>query len=72
MKPKYFLLISGFLFFELINGESLQKSGVKPNNSPEVNRENLQKAIDKKVDFIGLDMAKETLKSIDSAGPAKN
>ena len=35
-------------------------------------REYLQKAIDKKVDFIGLDVAKETLKSIDSAGSAKN
>jgi tetratricopeptide (TPR) repeat protein len=35
-------------------------------------RESLQKAIDKKVDFIGLEVAKETLKSIDSAGSAKN
>ena len=31
-------------------------------------REYLQKAIDKKVEFTGLDAAKEALKSIDSAG----
>jgi hypothetical protein len=31
-------------------------------------REYLQKAIDKKVDFIGMDTAKETLKSIGSTG----
>jgi tetratricopeptide (TPR) repeat protein len=31
-------------------------------------REYLQKAIDKKAEFTGLDVAKETLKSIDSAG----
>jgi tetratricopeptide (TPR) repeat protein len=35
-------------------------------------REYLQKAIDKKVDFTGLDVAKETLKSIESAGLNKN
>jgi len=35
-------------------------------------RDYLQKAIDKKVDFTGLDTAKETLKSIDSAGSSNN
>lgn len=47
MKTKYFLFISFFLFTTLINGESIQKLGVKPSNSPEVNKRNLQKAIDK-------------------------
>ena len=35
-------------------------------------REFLQKAIDKKGDFVGLDVAKETLKSLDGAGATKN
>jgi hypothetical protein len=47
MKTKYFLFISCILIAELINGESIQKLGVKPSNSPEVNKMNLQKAIDK-------------------------
>ena len=32
----------------------------------------LQKTIDKKVEFVGLDVAKETLKSVDNAGSSKN
>lgn len=47
MKIKYFLFISCFLITGLIYGESIQKLGVKPSNSPEVNKMNLQKAIDK-------------------------
>jgi tetratricopeptide (TPR) repeat protein len=35
-------------------------------------REYLQKAIDKKVEFIGLDVAKETLKSIEGADSVKS
>jgi hypothetical protein len=31
----------------MLNGESIQKLGVRPSNSPEVNKINLQKAIDK-------------------------
>lgn len=46
MKTKCFFLIACFLFTKLIYGESIQKFGVKPSNSPEVNKVNLQKAID--------------------------
>jgi hypothetical protein len=46
MKTRYFLFISCILIAELINGESIQKLGVKPSNSPELNKMNLQKAID--------------------------
>jgi hypothetical protein len=47
MKTKYFLFIFCILFTEFIYGESIQKLGVKPSNSPELNKMNLQKAIDK-------------------------
>lgn len=46
MKTKCFFFITCFLFTEIINGESIQKFGVRPSNSPEVNKVNLQKAID--------------------------
>jgi hypothetical protein len=47
MKTKYFLFLSCILFAEILNGESIQKFGVNPSNSPLVNKMNLQKAIDK-------------------------
>jgi len=54
-----------------INNYHLGMNYYKQNDTAKA-RELLQKAVDKKVNFIGLDMAKETLRSIDRAGPAKN
>ena len=47
MKSKHLLFIIVLLITELINAESIQKFGVKPTNSPEVNKKNLQMAIDR-------------------------
>ncbi|MFA5814861.1 MAG: hypothetical protein WC865_04505 [Bacteroidales bacterium] len=46
MKTKCFLFIACFLLTKVTCGESIQRFGVKPSNSPEENRLNLQKAID--------------------------
>jgi len=46
MGTRYFLIITCLLLSEVICGESIQKFGVKPSNSPEINKANLQKAID--------------------------
>ena len=46
MKKTWLTLIISILFFGIVNGESIQKFGVKPSNTPEENRINLQKAID--------------------------
>jgi hypothetical protein len=46
MKTKYSLLIACLFFSKVISGESIQIFGVRPSNSPEVNKVNLQKAID--------------------------
>ena len=43
----------------------------KQNDSAKA-REFLQKAVDNKGGFVGLDVAKETLKSLDGAGATKN
>lgn len=47
MKTCYVLFIFCFVLTGMLNGESIQKLGVRPSNSPEVNKINLQKAIDK-------------------------
>ncbi len=47
MKTKYVLFLFCFVLTRMLNGESIQKLGVKPSNSPEINKINLQKAIDK-------------------------
>jgi len=54
-----------------INNYHLGMTYYKQNDAVKA-REFLQKAVDKKVDFIGLDVAKETLKSIDTASSANN
>jgi len=46
MKAKCFLFIAVLFLTEVTSGESIQKFGVNPSNSPEVNKLNLQKAID--------------------------
>lgn len=46
MKPGYLLFIAAWLLTELAGGQSIRKFGVNPSNSPEVNKVNLQKAID--------------------------
>jgi hypothetical protein len=47
MFKAFFLIIISFFYFSVTsNGESVQKFGVKPGNSAEVNKINLQKAID--------------------------
>ncbi len=46
MRKTWLTLIISILFFGIVNGESIQKFGVKPSNTPEENRINLQKAID--------------------------
>lgn len=46
MKTNFFFFSTALLLFEAINGQSIQKLGVRPSNSPEENRLNLQKAID--------------------------
>lgn len=53
MKTKFFLFLTCFLFARLICAESILKLGVKPTNSPEVNKINLQKAIDKMTIYGG-------------------
>lgn len=46
MKTTCFLFIAFLFLSEVTSGQSIQKFGVKPSNSPEVNKVNLQKAID--------------------------
>ncbi len=46
MKKLYLFLVYGILFIGIANGESIRKFGVKPSNSAETNKINLQKAID--------------------------
>jgi len=46
MRKTWLSLIISILFMGIVNGESIQKFGVKPSNTPEENRINLQKAID--------------------------
>jgi len=47
MKTRCLLFIFCLVLTSMLNGESIQKLGIKPTNSPEVNKINLQKAIDK-------------------------
>lgn len=46
MKKTCFIIIFSIFLIGSANGESIQKYGVKPSNSPELNKINLQKAID--------------------------
>lgn len=46
MKKKQFLFAASLLLSVILNGQSIQKFGVLPSNSPQVNKTNLQKAID--------------------------
>ena len=46
MKKTFFVIIISIFLAGCANGESIQKFGVKPSNSPELNKKNLQKAID--------------------------
>ena len=46
MKKQLATLIVSILFLGVIHGQSILSFGISPTNSPEVNKNNLQKAID--------------------------